>query len=160
MERNTDEERTRLERSWLNADPRLRGNTHWWNYRCTSRSYLHQLKRFVVWEARDGKPQIVDLLQTTSVGISWEHGVEAILESAKSDQFYTIDSTPRELIEGIFLWIPGFSDVRFAPIQYSAPGPRRLTIPICFRTRHSHVEEGARYITPYNEFEKLYPGIF
>jgi len=161
MERNTPEARTELERGWYSADTRVIANPNWRDFRNTARDYLHHLKRFVIWDAKDGQPQLVDLIRAEHIGISWSGGLEAIFKSARYETEFTVTNLPQEHIEGIFMWIPHFADVRFTPFQFSDPkSPKRLTLPICFRTHHSNARENSRHITEFKAFNQMSPGIF
>ena len=109
----------------------------------------------------DGGPQIKDILKVGEVGISWSEGLTYLLKSSRTSNIYTVTSKPRELIPGIFFWIPGFADTRFTPFQYLEPGStRRLTLPIMFRTAHSRMIDNTRYISSMKDFKAAWPGIF
>ncbi len=160
MDRSTDEGRIELERQWLNGEPSLKGNPDWWKFRCTSRTYLYHHRPMVVWDYIAGQPVIFDVLRVGEVGIGWQGGLTVILESAKSDRQYTVGALPRAEIPGVFLWIPAFGDVRFGQMNYSAAGStRRLTIPLCYRTHHKDLRDGARYLSGLKEFKAAWPDV-
>ena len=159
MERSTEQNRNFLEKEWL--DHELRNSRAWPSYKSMQRDYACANKKFVVWDLINNQPRIVEMLQVSDVGVSWDTGLTILIKSSASDKIYTVTARPREHVEGVFFWIPGFADTRFAPFQYEEPGStRRLTVPILFRTAHSRRFAGARYISSMKDFNAAWPGIF
>jgi hypothetical protein len=159
MERSAERQLNQLEMQWLNHD--MGQSPSWYACKNTQRDYVHDRKQFVVWDRVNDQPQICDVLQVCEVGISWDEGIIYLLKSSQSERQYTVGHKPRELIAGIFFWIPGFADTRFAPFQYAEPASaRRLTLPVMFRTAHRIPVESARYISSMKDFKEAWPGVF
>lgn len=158
MERSTDD-KTLLELEWLKHE--MRHERNWRIYRSTVRSYVYSTKQYVIWDFSEGTPTIIDILEVGAVGVSWEEGFTFVLNSCKSDRQYTITARPRQVVPGVYMWLPGFADIRFCPMQYTQPGStRRLTLPVMFRTlTHTPDVEGARYVSSMKDFKAAWPEI-
>lgn len=159
MERGTEETRNMLEMEWLDHDLQL--SQAWKSYKNLQRDYVAANRKFIIWDLIDGAPRVVDILKVGEIGISWAEGMTFILKSSRTPNDYTVTAKPRELVPGIFFWIPGFAAVRYTPFQYEEPGSaRRLTLPIMFRTAHSRPPAAGRYISSMKDFKAAWPGIF
>jgi hypothetical protein len=146
-----------MERTW--TDHRMAHSINWNLYRSTHLHYLKENKELLVWELTSGEPKVLHVLKVISVGLTFASGLFATLQDGQGRN-YTVGATPREIISGVFLWAPAFSELRYTPTKYAEPGlERHLTFPMCSKTlsRADAPVEGHRYVSTIREFCRAWP---
>ncbi len=151
-----------LERDWL--DKRMAGNSTWSHNRSAHRFYVYEGSQLVVWHAPDGINPVIDHgYIVDSIGLTTEAGITVRLVRHDRQDAIILGYVP-QILPGtkVFLWTPGFSDVRFVPREYAdASAPRRLTVPLCLKVPTNpmtKIKPGCFYVTERTAFLKQWGG--
>jgi hypothetical protein len=147
-------ERLSLQSQWLNH--RMADSPAWKAAAPQPRLLsVSENKAFVAWlPGADGQPQVIDLLRATDIQISFTTGITVTLTGRASSNGYHISTHPREILPGVFAWVPPFCEVRFCPYQFSDPASVwRTTLPIIVRI------PGQIVFSTLKEFRDQWPGV-
>lgn len=150
-------DKLQLERAW--TDQRMASSINWHLYRSTHLHYVSENAPLLVWDYLEDRPRVVSVLTVVAVGASFSGGVFLSLRDGEG-RTYSVNSTPREVVSGVFLWIPAFAELRFLPPKHaSADSPRQLTLPMCGKTlsRADAPVHGHRYLSSMKEFCRTWP---
>lgn len=147
---NTNNNKIALEQGWL--DYMMRGNPEWAKCRSTHRIYVQQGLPLTVWQHGE-KPTALGSASINDIQISFENGIELHLDDI------VIGAKPIRLAPHLFIWIPAFSDVRYAPSEHNDPrSRRRMTVPICMKSLTNPERDplaGAYYLSKQAHFYSL-----
>lgn len=151
MDRTTQKtDKTALERGWL--DDMMRDKAEWPRCLSTHRIYVEQGSELTVWQ-HGAPPVALGTATVKDIRTSFEHGIELQVDDI------VITSRPLRLAPCLFVWIPAFADVRYAPSEFANPkSRRRMTVPVCIKmTSNADVElvEGAYYLSLQKKFLEL-----
>jgi hypothetical protein len=146
--------KSEVEQAWNDAI--MAGNVQWSRYRSTHRIYVHEGSELVSWFVKNGAPAVLSVRTVTCIAVHADRGVMVTVGN------FTAAAVPATL-DDVFLWVPAFSEIRFAPVDHQKPfSRRRLTVSLCMKTAtnpNSRLMEGACYLTGKQEFQRTYPGV-
>jgi hypothetical protein len=118
---------------------------------------VRERRVFIAWQLVNGRPQILDAFRAEDVAASFTVGLSLTMVSNTSATKVTISTYPREIIPGVFAWIPPFADVRFGPTSDDPDSVWRLTVPMC--TRVTDDRPGHPRLSTLKEFRDLWPDV-
>lgn len=150
---------------WANSAVLEDEHEVWKGFHSTNRIYLRDYKKLVLWRCQDQKPSIIDTMEITDIHASFREGFSVTLNSAlhpDSLSALKVTHTPKLLpFARVFIWIPYFFDLRFAPRVFDASQERKsLTFPLCIKTFSNpkiQLSEGCDYATEANSFAHDWP---
>ena len=138
----------KLEQQWV--DHLMLSSRDWPTCRSTHRFYLQEGAELVVY---DEHLQARALWSVQDIRLSSTAGVSFALGEIR------ISSHPTKLAPSLYIWVPAFADVRWAPETYADPtSPRRLTFPVCIKTATNPtlgLKSGAFYLAERQVFLSL-----
>lgn len=148
-------EQLALAAQWLNQ--RMAGNPAWRPSMPSARTTVARDRRtFIAWQLIDGKPHILDALLVEDVSASFTAGLAVHLVSKTTAAKMVVSSHPREIIPGVFVWIPLFADVRFGPLT-TASSVWALSVPMCTRATTDRADHPR--LSTLKEFCALWPNV-
>jgi hypothetical protein len=150
-------ERLSLQAEWLNA--RMAGVSNWKNSEQAPRLFTVSEKRaFVAWRQTEDGPRVIDVLRASDVEISFTAGITIMFTGTTSSTVAKLSTHPREILPGVYAWVPPFAEVRFCPHVFENPeGTWRMTLPIMVRASGDTV--GSCHLTPLKEFRAAWPDL-
>jgi hypothetical protein len=160
--RSTD--KGHLERLWVNreAAKHLPAGDHtlWNSLASTHRVYLGIGRTLLVWQYIQGEPKPVYAVTATSTGLSFAEGLHVNLES--KDFKFKASHIPKRLPNTYcFLWIPMFSECRWAPLDYDrSDDDKYCTVPVCIKMASNAIKdltEGHYYVSSVTQFRQNWP---
>lgn len=139
--------KTVLEQGWL--DHMMRDDAEWSKCRSTHRIYVQKDQPLTVWQ-HGAPPTALGSAVVSDIRMSFEGGIELQVDDI------IITSRPTRLAPGLFVWIPAFADIRYAPSEYADPrARRRMTVPVCLKSMSNPDVEptkGAYYLSKQADF--------
>lgn len=151
--------RRALQAQWLNK--RMEDNPAW----CLSMpspklALVSGRQTLVAWRLVAGQPDILDVLRADEVQASFTAGLSLTLVSSTSGARIHVSSHPREILPGVFVWIPPLADIRFGPTAFDNPGSVwGLTVPVSIRMVKESTEPGQISLSIPREFRDLWPNV-
>lgn len=133
----------------------------WQELGSTHRLYVGIGRTLLVWQADNGVPSPVCGVHIESANASFGQGFKLSLR--RHDNWVAqISHTPTKLPGlPLFAWVPCFSEVRWAPIDYDQPeGQRYLTVPLCIKMQSNPAKglvEGDIYVSSVMQFRQDWP---
>jgi hypothetical protein len=154
-------ERFSLEARWLDA--LMARNAKWQSTGPGARVVqARDRKVFVAWRlGTNGQPQVIDMLRVEDVSATFTGGLALELSATLSKQKLKVNFHPREIVPGVFAWIPPFAETRFCPFVHGDPESAwRLTLPMCVRTEAGRQPApGQVQLSTAKEFRDLWPNV-
>lgn len=153
-------ERFSLEAGWLDA--LMARNSKWKSGAGARVVPARDRKVFVAWHLEpSGQPKIVEVLRVESVSASFTSGLALGLSAAVAGTPLKVNFYPREIVPGVFAWIPPFAEVRFCPFIANDPESAwRLSLPMCVRTVAGRQPgPGQVQFSTAKEFRDLWPNV-
>lgn len=152
----SDISKEQLEKNWTAT--LMEGTRQWLSNRSSHRIYVFEGDELVVWSTPDGQRPIVDhTLTVSSIGLTSTTGIVIRVVSREKSIALVAGYLPQQVPDtDVFLWVPAFSDVRFAPRRFDEPlSPRRLTVPLCIKSPTNHLTDmklNTFYVTERRDF--------
>jgi hypothetical protein len=148
-------ERLSLQARWLNA--KMSGDSLWEIQHTIPRMLaVSENRSYVAWSPdAAGQPQIIDVLHATGLEASFTTGLTVTLAGRANSTTFKVSAHPREILPGLFAWLPAFCEFRFTPRAYDNPcGTWRATLPMLVRAGCSNAR-----LTPITEFRAQWPDV-
>lgn len=123
-----------LQTRWLNH--RMAGNPLWRRDMPSPRIVkLAEAKTFIAWRLdAAGQPDVLDVLRVSDIEASFTRGLSVLFTNSTSSSVVRITTYPREIVPGVFAWLPPYSEVRHCPHNPQDPASAwRLTLPMFVR---------------------------
>lgn len=110
---------------------------------------------------QSGQPEIIDVLRVTGIDMSFTAGIVLTLSSGTTADRLRVSAHPREILPGVFVWIPPFAEVRHVPVHFDEPASTwHLTVPMFVRTEAGcGIEVGQTSVMTRKEFCDRWPNI-
>jgi hypothetical protein len=145
-----------LQAKWLNQ--RMVDNDRWTLDMPSPRVVkVSDRKTFIAWR-RDaaGKVEVVDMLRVNDVEISFTRGITVKFSAGATSNTICITAHPREIVPGVFAWIPPHAELRYGPHNPEDATSRwRLTLPMLVR----QMTTSSTVLSTLKEFQDLHPNI-
>lgn len=156
--------RIRYEQAWLK--PFVDSIPEWDSLRFTQRPLARSGKTFVLWRLDDNlQPEILDKLTVTSFTCNTTG--PAMMFCAEKGPGVLVQEAPVQLHgHQIYLWLPAFMDLRFAPYSYDHGDPTKRLLSWRFVLRSMGNPEmvekrvpGQVFLSEGSSFHKLWPAV-
>ncbi len=154
-----------LENSW--ANDLMQGNQAWFDLHSVHRLHGTVGSEFIIWRYTNvGEPQVMQTLRINQITADDAFGLEMwVGRHFEDSSSFAVGHNPRQHPDfKLFLWIPAFADIRYAPKEFKDGGraPRQLRIPFCAKVVSNSsiklVHNGV-YIHTVKEFKNLWPTV-
>jgi len=156
-------ERLANERLWIEqvAASCLPGSDYqeWIALRSTHRFMAFEGKKLLLWRLLNGKPVVEQTYTFLQFVADNEFGAECVLLDASGKEF-VVNHAPEKLAQGVYLWMPFYSDVQFIKL----PGHSKYTL--YFSTmlkmpRNPQLKvEGSLYLSETKAFAAMWPDFY
>lgn len=161
----SEQSRIGYEYKWSDHDARQHlpapAKSLWKTFGYSSRTFVHVHKKYVVWRSVGGVAQVLDVLRMHEAGLSAQEGLSVIFRR-RDGSYFTATSTPSKPTGlDVFFWLPGISDLRWAPMEWDDPStPRLLRVGVNFKQMKNlahGLSEGVHYLSEIGEFIRTNP---
>jgi hypothetical protein len=154
-------DRLALQAQWLNH--RMEGHPTWRRDMPGPKLFMAgDRTTYVVCQLLEsGEPEVLDVLRVIDVEASFTQGLTLVLSSGTDAMRLRVSTYPREILPGVFAWIPPFAEVRHCPARYDDPTSTwRMTVPMFVRSdAGSGIEVGQTSVMTRKEFCERWPHV-
>jgi hypothetical protein len=152
-------ERLKLERAW-NEDM-IGDNLAWRGLNSTHRINVQKGTKLVLWTISKRQPLTIANYFVDDVHASSDEGISVILRREDYTRFRATYFPTQLPSLPVFVWVPAFSSVRYAPTDYKEGGlgARNLRVSLCIKARAVASTEGRAgdiFLSTLGEFQALW----